>query len=61
MVAGLRQKEAYATGDWERGVLSMGQSIAFAREIKPVAAIFAELLGQARVALQRLQQVTARR
>ena len=59
LVAGMRQKEAYETGDWQRGVLSMGQSIAFARAIKPVAAIFAELVGEARAALERVRGVTA--
>lgn len=53
-VAGVRQKEAYETGDWERGVLSMGQSIAFAREVKSVAAIYADLLEEARMAMARI-------
>lgn len=58
MVSGQRQKEAYATGDWERGLLSMGQSIAFADKVEPVAAIFARLIAEARTAAARLQQVT---
>jgi len=61
MVAGARQKEAYETGDWERGVLSMGQSAVFAREIMPVAAIFASLLDEARQATHRLAATTLAR
>jgi len=56
-VVGTRQREAYATGDIERGVLSMGQAIAFAGETKPVAAIFAQMLDEARAAMLRLRQV----
>jgi nitronate monooxygenase len=57
-VAGLRQKEAYETGDWDRGVLSMGQSIAFVRASAPVAAIFEQLLTEARAAAARLNAVS---
>lgn len=59
-VGGHRQKEAYETGDAERGVLSMGQSIVFARQAKPVAAIYDELLGQAAAAAGRLAGSTTR-
>lgn len=58
-VAGTRQKEAYVTGDWNRGVLSMGQSIAFAREVKPLAAIYADLLAEAAAAKDRLAGLSA--
>jgi nitronate monooxygenase len=57
-VAGVRQKEAYETGDWERGVLSMGQAVAFVREAKPVAAIFEQLIEEARAAAMRLSAST---
>ncbi|BBK41816.1 nitronate monooxygenase [Allostella vacuolata] len=53
-VRGSNAREAYATGDWERGILSMGQSAAFADEIKPVAAIFAEILRDAAAARDRM-------
>lgn len=59
-VAGIRQKEAYETGDWERGVLSMGQSIAFADAIKPVAAIYDQLLAEADAARHRLECLACR-
>jgi nitronate monooxygenase len=57
--AGRRQKEAYETGDWERGVLSMGQAIAFARRIEPVAAIIASLMAEAQAAAGRLDTARA--
>jgi len=53
-VLGTHAKAAYTTGDWNQGVLSVGQSVAFAREIKPVAAIYAQLLDEARQALGRI-------
>jgi NADH:quinone reductase (non-electrogenic) len=53
-VAGTQQKHAYETGDWERGVLSMGQSIAFARRSETVAEIYAQLLREAIAARVRL-------
>ena len=55
-MAGIRQKEAYETGDWERGILSLGQSAAFANEVKPVAEIFAQILDEAGVALGRVNR-----
>ena len=56
LVAGRRQRDAYDSGDWERGLLSMGQSAAFARKAEPVADIFAQLMSEARDALARLQR-----
>lgn len=57
---GTRAREAYETGDAERGLLSMGQSIAFAREIKPVAAIYRQLLEEAGAAAVRMQAAAAK-
>lgn len=54
LVEGALQGEAYETGDWEKGTLSMGQSVAFANEIKPLAGIVAQVLGEAEAALRRL-------
>lgn len=56
-VRGTNAKAAYTTGDWEQGILSMGQSAAFADEIKPVAAIFAEILRDARAARDRFDRM----
>jgi NADH:quinone reductase (non-electrogenic) len=53
-VAGGQQKHAYQSGDWERGVLSMGQSIAFARKSETVADVYAQLLAEAVAARTRL-------
>lgn len=55
-VRGGYQREAYESGDPDKGVLSMGQAAAFAREVKPVAAIFAEILAEAEAALARLDR-----
>lgn len=52
-VRGTNAKAAYTTGDWEQGILSMGQSAAFADAIKPVAEIFAEILRDATAARDR--------
>ncbi len=59
-VAGQHQKTAYDTGDWERGVLSMGQSIAFTRGRQTVAEIYAQLLAEAALANERLLSLTDR-
>jgi NADH:quinone reductase (non-electrogenic) len=53
-VAGPHQKVAYATGDWNRGVLSMGQAIAFTKAEQTVADIYAQLLREATAARNRL-------
>jgi NADH:quinone reductase (non-electrogenic) len=53
-VAGPHQRVAYDTGDWNRGVLSMGQSIAFAKTEQSVAAIYAQLLAEATAARERV-------
>ncbi len=53
-VQGPNQREAYATGDFDRGTLSMGQSAAFATEIASVEKIFDDILNDAIVARDRL-------
>jgi NADH:quinone reductase (non-electrogenic) len=58
-VAGPNQKVAYATGDWNRGVLSMGQAIAFTRAEQTVAEIYAQLLAEAEAARVRLAGLRA--
>lgn len=47
LVAGSVVRDAYATGDWTKGMIDMGPSGVFAREIKPVEAIFDELIDDA--------------
>ena len=44
LVQGSNQRRAYETGDWRMGTPSMGQSCAFADDIKSVEAIFDEIL-----------------
>ena len=44
----------YAQGNWQRGMLSLGPSIAFAQRIEPLASIVHQLLEEARTALARL-------
>ena len=44
LVQGSNQRRAYDTGDWQMGTPSMGQSCAFADDIKSVEAIFDEIL-----------------
>jgi NADH:quinone reductase (non-electrogenic) len=54
-VAGPHQKVAYDSGDWNRGVLSMGQAIAFARVEQTVAEVYAQLLQEATRARTRIE------
>ncbi|BBK33252.1 nitronate monooxygenase [Stella humosa] len=56
-VRGTNARDAYTTGDWERGILSMGQSAAFADAIKPVADILAEILTDAARARDRMDRL----
>jgi NADH:quinone reductase (non-electrogenic) len=58
-VAGPHQKVAYDTGDWNRGVLSMGQSIAFAKAEQSVAEIYAQLLDEATTARTRMSALSS--
>lgn len=44
----------YEKGDWQRGMLSLGPSIAFARRIEPMRQIVAQLMTETRTALGRL-------
>ncbi len=44
LVSGALQKEAYTTGDWNKGILSVGQSAAFATAVQPVEDIIDQLL-----------------
>jgi nitronate monooxygenase len=55
-------RSAYQTGDYEQAVLSLGQAVAFADRIEPLAAIVERLEDEARAALERLGrlQVDAR-
>lgn len=55
LVQGSNQRQAYETGDWQMGTPSMGQSCAFADDIKSVEVIFDEILADAAAHRDRLQ------
>lgn len=54
LTAGTNARDAYTTGDWNRGILSLGQAAVFADRIEPVDAIFDRLLAEAVDARDRL-------
>lgn len=54
-VSGSLQREAYESGDAERGILSMGQACAFADRIEPVEAIVDRLIDEAVSSLERVR------
>jgi len=56
LVSGKIGRRAYETGDWSEGVLSMGQSVVFARAVLPFAEIIAQLESEAQAALKRIDQ-----
>ena len=47
----------YTNGDWERGMASLGPSIAFARRIEPLQAIVAEMINEARESISGLSSM----
>ncbi len=53
-VTGIVQKEAYAEGNPEKGILSMGQACVFADQIEPVEVIMDRLVDEAAAAAGRL-------
>ncbi len=59
LVQGTRQREAYETGDWRRGTMSIGQSCTFADAIEPVEAIFDRIIADAVVARDRVAALGA--
>lgn len=44
LISGQAVRKAYETGDWSQGMIDYGQAVAFANEVKPVEAIFDELV-----------------
>ncbi len=59
LVQGTLQREAYETGDWRRGAMSVGQSCGFADEIEPVEAIFDRIIADAARARDRVTALGA--
>jgi nitronate monooxygenase len=60
LVTGRVTRRAYETGDLSHGMLDLGPAGVFAREIKPVEAIFDELIDEAASALGRLESLSER-
>jgi len=54
LIDGRHARDSYVRGDWQRGMLSLGPSIAFAKRIEPLQQIVDQLLDQARASLDRL-------
>lgn len=50
LIGGALQKQAYETGDWARGVLSLGPAAAFADRRAPAADILERIMAQAALA-----------
>ena len=59
LVSGEAVREAYASGDFSRGMIDWGQATAFANEVKSVEEIFDEIIDDALAARARLDAVTA--
>lgn len=54
LVQGTLQREAYETGDWRRGTMSVGQACSFADAIEPVEAIIDGIIADAERARDRV-------
>jgi nitronate monooxygenase len=59
LISGTQVRKAYETGDYSIGMLDYGQAVAFAKEIKPVEAIFDELVDGMIAAKRRFATLTA--
>ncbi len=59
-ISGKVGREAYRTGDWTRAALSVGQSVAFADRIEPLAVIIHRFEDEARAALARLDRLSVK-
>lgn len=50
---------AYALGDWQRGMLSLGPSIAFANRIEPLGEIVRELMEETHASIAHISSLTS--
>lgn len=57
LISGKVGRVAYESGDWTKGVLSVGQSVAFADRIEPLAKIVGRLESEAHEALSRIDSL----
>jgi len=55
---GLTRDACYRNGDTEKGMISMGPSVCFIRQVEPIAAIMTALLRDAEAAQARLKAMT---
>ncbi len=60
LVAGRKAYEAYQSGNFEQGILSLGPAVAFANAIAPVQEILGQMLEEAAMAQRQLQGVCLR-
>jgi nitronate monooxygenase len=56
-ISGQVNRKAYASGDTDLGILSLGQSVAFADRVEPLSAIVQRLEEEARLALERINSL----
>lgn len=54
-VKGANAFDAYKSGDWNKALLSMGQSAVFANSVQPMEKIYDTLIDEAALALERLR------
>lgn len=57
LIAGKVGREAYRTGDWSKAALAVGQAVAYADRVEPLAAIVERFEAEARAALTRLDSL----
>jgi len=57
-ISGKVGKVAYETGDWSKGLLAVGQSVAFAEKVEPLSDIVQSLMNEASAATARLSRLT---
>lgn len=60
IIAGSVGREAYLSGDLDRGTIACGQAVGRIREIKPVAEIIADIMSEAHAVLSRLNLLASR-
>jgi NADH:quinone reductase (non-electrogenic) len=58
-ISGKVGKQAYETGDWSKGALSVGQAVAFADRTEPLADIVNRIAGEAEKALERTRAIAS--
>ena len=58
LVAGVEAFEAYKSGDFEKGILSLGPAVAFADQIEPASNLLERIIDDAKKAHHRLHSLT---